>query len=221
MLQGMQQPAARTLPPNSPSFAGLLASLTAPAQKRAAVWSNEDLADDFATISYESALRTHARPRSPDPAGHAPIHTATPAAGISDASQGAASPATDAEIPPQAPATYANAGSETTHYESKALDRDLKSSSITIRLSKIECEQLRKRAAEAGLTVSAYLRSCTFEAETLRAQVKQALAELRLASCRDDQSSTPQPKRSWSQSWPRGIMRIFPPWNGSQRSAPA
>jgi len=32
---------------------------------------------------------------------------------------------------------------------------------------------------EAGLTVSAYLRSCTFEAEALRAQVKEALAELR------------------------------------------
>jgi hypothetical protein len=39
--------------------------------------------------------------------------------------------------------------------------------------------QLRKRAADAGLSVSAYLRSCTFDAESLRAQVKDALARLR------------------------------------------
>jgi len=47
------------------------------------------------------------------------------------------------------------------------------------RLSQTECGQLRTRAAEAGLSISAYLRSCTFEAETLRSQVKEALAQLR------------------------------------------
>ncbi len=50
---------------------------------------------------------------------------------------------------------------------------------MTIRLSKAECARLRERAAEAGLTVSAYLRSCALEAEALRAEVKQALAELK------------------------------------------
>jgi hypothetical protein len=217
MLQGMQQPAAPVPSPNSASFAGLLASLTAPARKRAAVWSDEDLADDFATISYESALRTHTRHRVPDPAGHAPIQTATPAARIRDASQGVASPVAEAAIPPQAPSTFADAGSEVPHNESTALDRNLKCSSITIRLSKTECEQLRKRAAEAGLTLSAYLRSCTFEAEALRAQVKEALAELRLAGSRGERSSSPQPRRSWLL----GIMRIVLPWHAGQRSAPA
>jgi hypothetical protein len=48
-------------------------------------------------------------------------------------------------------------------------------------MSTAECAQLRQCAAEAGLTVSAYLRSCTFEVEALRAQVKDALAELRSA----------------------------------------
>ena len=57
-----------------------------------------------------------------------------------------------------------------------------RNASVTIRLSEEENARLRERAAEAGLTVSAYLRSCTFEAETLRAQVKQALAELRAAA---------------------------------------
>ena len=57
----------------------------------------------------------------------------------------------------------------------------LKNASITIRLSEAECAQLRQRASEAGLTVSAYLRSCTLEVESLRTQVKEALAELRKA----------------------------------------
>jgi len=221
MLQSMQQPAAPVPSPNSASFAGLLASLTAPAQKRAALWSDEDLAADFATISYESALRAHTRTRNPDPADHAPIQAAILAARIPNASQGVASPASEAPIPPQDLAIFADADSEVPHNESTPLQRNLKCSSITIRLSKTECDQLRKRAAEAGLTVSAYLRSCTFEAETLRAQVKEALAELRLAGSRGEQSSSAQPRQSWSQSWPRGIMRIFPPWHSSQSSAPA
>jgi hypothetical protein len=49
-------------------------------------------------------------------------------------------------------------------------------------MSKAECARLHRRAAEAGLTVSAYLRSCVLEADALRAQVKQALAELKAGS---------------------------------------
>jgi hypothetical protein len=68
---------------------------------------------------------------------------------------------------------------EATHF---ALGRDLKCASITIRLSEAECAQLRQRAAEAGLTISAYLRSCTFEAESLRALVRDTMAQLRQAT---------------------------------------
>jgi len=53
---------------------------------------------------------------------------------------------------------------------------------VTIRLSEAECARLRRRATEAGLTVSAYLRSCALEADKLRAQVKAALAELKAAA---------------------------------------
>jgi hypothetical protein len=60
-----------------------------------------------------------------------------------------------------------------------------KRASVTIRLSEPEYEQLHQRAAEAGLTISAYLRSCTFEAEALRAQVKEALADLRADAKRE------------------------------------
>lgn len=72
-------------------------------------------------------------------------------------------------------------------------DATRKSSSIHIRLSAPESAQLKQRAAEAGLTVSAYLRSCVLEAETLRAQVKQALAQLRVASAPE------KPRRWWQR----------------------
>lgn len=67
----------------------------------------------------------------------------------------------------------------------------LKTASITIRLSAAECAQVRQRAAEAGLTVSAYLRSCALEVESLRAEVKEMMGRLR---------SSPEPV-----------------WNGSER----
>ncbi len=50
---------------------------------------------------------------------------------------------------------------------------------VSIRLNDAEIERLRLRAAESGISVSAYMRSCVLDAEHLRAQVKQALAEMR------------------------------------------
>jgi len=83
--------------------------------------------------------------------------------------------------------------------QSEALDK--KSASITIRMSHTECTQLRQRAAAAGLSVSAYMRSCILEAETLRAQVKEALAELRTATPEQPQTAPsvekPSPRRWW------------------------
>ena len=84
----------------------------------------------------------------------------------------AASPPAAATATPQAAASsHGDVQPRTAFGLPTALNRNLKSASITIRLSKAECAQLRRRAAEAGLTVSAYLRSCTFEAESLRAEV--------------------------------------------------
>ena len=50
---------------------------------------------------------------------------------------------------------------------------------VSIRVNDMEFDQLRLRAAESGLSVSAYMRSCVLDAEHLRTQVKQALAEMR------------------------------------------
>ena len=67
---------------------------------------------------------------------------------------------------------------------------------------------MRERAAEAGLTVSAYLRSCVFEVEDLRAQVKQALAEMRSAAPLEE-SRKPVPVVAPSTGW---RDRILPRW---------
>jgi hypothetical protein len=90
----------------------------------------------------------------------------------------------------------------------------LKTASITIRLSEAECRQLRQRAAEAGLSVSAYLRSCTLEVETLRAQVKETLAQLRQSSPTRPEAIAPtqvlRPSAApgiWHRLWPLGSFR--------------
>jgi hypothetical protein len=73
----------------------------------------------------------------------------------------------------------------------------LKSASITIRLSRAECAQLRQRAAEAGLTISAYLRSCAVEAESLRAQVMDTLAQMRAEKLKEDPVASADAGRRW------------------------
>jgi predicted DNA binding CopG/RHH family protein len=70
-----------------------------------------------------------------------------------------------------------------------------RSARVTIRLSDTEYAQLRRRAADAGLTVSAYLRACVLEAEKLRAEVKEALAQLRAAPVAEKPPE--QPRRWW------------------------
>ncbi|MGC1460552.1 MAG: hypothetical protein WA802_00035, partial [Terracidiphilus sp.] len=84
-------------------------------------------------------------------------------------------------------------------------------------LSKTECDQLRRRASQAGLTVSAYLRSCTFEAEALRAQVKDVLAELRTANSPGAQSAPAAAHRPWF----RWLSRLMPRGYSGQRVARA
>lgn len=132
------------------SFAGVLATM-ASSQEPGPAWSDDELADDVATISYEQALRTHGRLRCEE--------------GVPGALQDSVEEASG-----EAASQECEAASE---------QKPLKKASITIRMSAPECAQVRKRAAEAGLTVSAYLRSCTLEVETLRAQVKDALSQLR------------------------------------------
>jgi hypothetical protein len=149
----------------SPSnFASLLASLTGGGKSADSSWDTSALADDVATISYEQALRTHRRVR---------------------------------------PAQFATEGLQENHClhtapplagdSGPALQKTRKAASITIRITADEQAQLHQRAAEAGLSVSAYLRSCIFEAESLRAQVKEALSQMRETTAH--QSHLPEEKR--------------------------
>jgi hypothetical protein len=61
---------------------------------------------------------------------------------------------------------------------------DLRRTVVSIRLTEKEFARLRDRADESGVSVSAYMRSCVLDAETLRSQVKRALAEIRAFSAR-------------------------------------
>jgi hypothetical protein len=76
-------------------------------------------------------------------------------------------------------------------------------------MSQAECAQLHSRAAEAGLTVSAYLRSCTFEAESLRAMVKDTMAQLRSAQTQPKPANSANPAPPPRPSGVGKLARLF------------
>ena len=75
--------------------------------------------------------------------------------------------------------------------------RDLRTASVTIWMTKTERARLRRRAAESGMTISTYLRSCALEADSLREQVKMALAELKTSAKSGSASEPARPRRRW------------------------
>lgn len=243
MLHAMQQPSASGAPTDSslplerksspsPTFAGLMATLAAstqtqeastarsmpPGPKSTSAWNEDDLADDVATLSYESALKAHARYRYadqsltqlPDPAPF-PFEKASSAAPAA-----ASQPALGFD---SAPCAGANPAPGPSRLQATLSARNLKDASITIRMSREECVQLHQRAAEAGLTLSAYLRSCTFEAESLRAMVKDTMAQLRSATIAAEPACPAPPARSLKLA--DKLAHIFTPWHRSQRAARA
>jgi len=205
MLQPMQQPAPSQSSPSLSSFAGLLATLASPppslpsdAAAVAPLWNSSDLGEDVATLSYERALRAHARYRPLDRDSDRVDGLPMPAG---DSGSGARA---DASIEAHAAGAAVAADAAPRLQTDTAPDRDLRSASVTVRLSKVECARLHQRATEAGLTVSAYLRSCTLEAEALRAQVKQALAELKTAA--ETARPVARARRPWF-GWIRWLTR--------------
>ena len=166
----------------------MLAALASPPPEEeslAKTSSESDLGDDVVTLSYERALRAHARYVPADKNDWPLTREAQIGVGISQ----------DESVLP-------------------AATRD------GIRLSEAECARLHKHAAEAGVTVSAYLRSCTFEAEALRAEVKTALAELRATMSKVNSSVPTKERRTFWGGWHldgwRGFFR-----GGIQRAAPS
>ena len=73
--------------------------------------------------------------------------------------------------------------------EPRDLQLEQRRTIISVRLTDHELARLRSRADETGISVSAYMRSCVLDAEHLRAQVKQALAEMRALTVEPEPSS--------------------------------
>ena len=235
MLHAMQQ-TTETVP--SPAFAGFLATFATPEQatgvpgdgtlsmkwKPAPSWNDDDLADDVATLSYESALKAYARYRPSQVPSQVSDRSLTQSADAEpfcyeDASATATQPATRPIANLEPGATPDPVPSPAPSFLRAApFERDLKDASITIRMSKAECAQLHRRASEAGLTISAYLRSCTFEAESLRTMVKDTLAQLRAAT---SQAKPPQSAPSLFGRLSAWLARLITPWRVSQRASRA
>jgi hypothetical protein len=222
----------------------------APAERKAApAWNDDNLADDVATLSYERALRTHARYR-PSPLPDQPLGDQPPGPAVSPERlrlekllwevRAAARPAEDQAAAQPEHGENPDGGEKSSlppgRPQSTACERNLKEASVTIRMSKAECAQLHRRAAEAGLTVSAYLRSCTFEAESLREMVKETLAELRAATSEakpahsqpagsapagSKPSAPATPQSSWLRKAAGWLTGLFTPWQSSRRVARA
>ncbi len=212
-LRGWSSP-----PSSASSFAGLLASLTSPDPSPAAGWNADDLADDVATLSYESALRTHARYKPVTPGDWSPAQSAEPQTCRSCGAR-RSDPAASAEAKtlPVDPNLLNDHGGNSSHAHFAMNRSGRKCASITIRMSEGECEQLKVRAAEAGLTISAYLRSCTFEAETLRAEVKKTLAEMRKPASAERKIVSTKARGRWFE-W---LLRLIPLWHVGPRVARA
>jgi hypothetical protein len=181
----MPEPASPLRTPTS--FATLLASLTGSGKQSEDQWDSSALGDDVATISYEQALRAHRRVRTAEPL-----------------------PAASSEIQHQpSPASIPSPASN-----SVSATKRRKTASITIRITESEQAQLQERAAAAQLSVSAYLRSCIFEAESLRTQVKEALSQMSAAAPHDPQIAIPVDSGSANHRH----FRFFSRWSRRQPS---
>jgi hypothetical protein len=165
-------------PKSAGSFADFLASFTGGSDKSDDDWDLSGLAEDVATINYEQALRSHRAAHAAEFATERLRDKPLAGAAIRGALQHAA-------------------GSK----------KKSKTSSITLRLTEEEHGQLHERAAAAKLSTSAYIRSCIFEAESLRTQVREALAQMQAASPSATASPPDEKPSRWHQRffahWPR------------------
>lgn len=210
---GQQLGRADDLQANPADFAAMLTKIRLP-ERDARSWLAAD--NDFAAneeiipLSYEQALKKHAR-----------RHSATPTTDRIDrvasllaenlAERREQTLAESMNSLTGMPADYSSATEidwniQDLQQEAQPLQTaasaplgvpETKAVSVTLRMNRQEASQVRQRAADAGLTVSAYIRSCVCEAEVLRAQVKSALQEMRQASEQKMIRTLPHTNRPW------------------------
>lgn len=205
MLQPMGQAATAS---KESSFAGLMASFAARPQTDAEPrWIDDGLEDDVAVLSYEGALKMPAE-KAPASSEAAPTRSVL----------GAPKPPRPERNPDWKNSEISARPQKLTITEVDGpqrfgLEKNLKQASVTIRVSEAECAKLRARAAESGMTVSAYLRSCAFEVESLRAQVKAALAQMRTPA--EEKAPAGVPRRTLLQR----VARAWPQARAGQQGA--
>ena len=108
---------------------------------------------------------------------------------------------------------------------SRNLALDQRRSIVSIRLNDSELDTLRIRAAESGISVSAYMRSCVLDAEHLRTQVKQALAQMRACTGQPEpiqlavSTGTSNGNTVWFRQVFRYVAFFFGPLFAIRRSA--
>lgn len=200
--------------PRPGSFTSILEGLSGKLDGSAGGPERDALADDVVMLSYEQALQRHGRFQSNSPSD--PEAGETTKAKRSDEGSRHAAEA-NRPLDPGEPASGKKSGPATEGKGTEASEAR-KAASITVRMSGAECAQVHARAAEAGMTVSAYVRSCVFEAESLRAQVKQALAELRAARTADwaaseQPSAYAEAGRGSARGW---RTRLISRWTGKR-----
>lgn len=186
----------------STTFAGLMSTLTGSPPRPAASWAEDALPEDVAVLSYEQALRAQSRWRPESPGENL--------FACSSAEAKAAIPTPPAERDSVAAPPGASPAKESLNPPS------LKSASVTIRMSQVESEALHQRATEAGMTVSAYLRYCAMEVESLRGLVRQTTAELKEAM-----AAAKPTRREASLSWRQRIAGWITPWRELRQTARA
>jgi hypothetical protein len=209
----MEQPAAAA---DTSSFAGLLASLAAPAKASDRNWEDDGLADDVAELSYEGALRRQTQPAR----ALERRRSSQPAANRVNPAQGAFETSSDdgeaAAFDPPTPLDEERIS--IVEVGLPANEDGGRTERVTLRLNRSEVLKLRARAAESGLTVSAYLRTCILEVESLRAQVKDALVRMRAPEVRDEPPAAQSAPRFGPQAVRRWRERLFPHWRSSERA---
>lgn len=107
------------------------------------------------------------------------------------------------------------------------LQLDQRRATVSVRLTDVEFLRLKDRASESGISVSAYMRSCILDADQLRSQVKQALAQMRALSANPEPSlhaALPLSKernngRQWFQLLLRSATFVMGSWFRFGRSA--
>ncbi|HZB88463.1 MAG TPA: hypothetical protein VE291_07395 [Terracidiphilus sp.] len=225
----MPQPSATVPAPKGSSFASLLAGLAArnPDGREHAGREHDGLEDDVATISYEHALRTHARTR-PAAALGLPMEQPLPETAKAGASATQPSGERRAKKARQARKKMDSTRAVVAPAPRAALVAGRKSASpprrtsLTIRLSDDECAQVHARAAAAGLSASAYLRFCLFEVEALRAQVKEALEQFRTAPAIDRAAARKPARAEEGAGWRWWLRERWPAaagWLGGEKTA--